>query len=278
LGLITRFIKEREKTMKNEILCFVKFGERQYMESLANGEFYFSNAKRFAEIEEELVKGQGDKYEGKAHIDVTHMKATDHRTGEIFETKVGNLVTMGVEKVKFKPIYCLSAFTKQDCNNHYSAANYSIQFSKEMQNTIMKHFPKADTAVVFFDPPSVIKSLQATSKSRLKYGFVNYLNMHPVGVEWIEFVNDKEKIENGTKYTMTVQNAYKMLFCKDLYFKEEKEYRFVFADDEILTPKVIYAEKLGEIKVIDIGQLFDYGITKSNMEIKLSPNNNLRRR
>ncbi len=92
----------------------LKFGEKEYMDSFANGEMYFSHAKRFAEIEDELIKGQGDKLEGKAVIRVTHMQASEYDNPEItFEVKVGDgMITMMAEYVRNMPVFCFTVYMK----------------------------------------------------------------------------------------------------------------------------------------------------------------------
>jgi len=249
-------------SVEDKIACFIKFGERKYMKSLYNGEFYFSNAKKFAEIEDELVRGQGDKLEGKAKVNATHMKMTDNDTGASFETKVGDFVTIGAETVKFKPVYCMTAFTCAETSMYEDAENFKIDFSTELKETIRRHFPKADTAVIFPNPARLINKMEEAYNTRLEHGLVKYFNMYPVGMDWVEFVNKKEKIEKGTKYSLSYNDAYKMLLCKDLYFKNEKEYRFILADDAILEPEVKPVNDVGEVHIMGLSDLFNNGYKK----------------
>ena len=65
------------------IQFLIKFGEEQYMKRFADGNLYFSYAKKFRELENELKqKGQGDCLEGSSKIHGTNMQIYDSDTGE----------------------------------------------------------------------------------------------------------------------------------------------------------------------------------------------------
>lgn len=78
--------------------------------------------------------------------------------------------------------------------------------------------------------------------------------MNPVGMEWIRFVheNNVEKVEGGRKYSMTTDNAHRMLLCKDKYFIDEKEYRFILRDERIDNSKTYYFSKLVNSEVMSL--------------------------
>lgn len=45
----------------DEVKYLLKFGQKQYLDSFANGNLYFSNAEKFQNIEnKQQNKGQGD--------------------------------------------------------------------------------------------------------------------------------------------------------------------------------------------------------------------------
>ena len=61
----------------------------------------------------------------------------------------------------------------------------------------------------------------------------------------------KQKREFSGKY------VYRALFCKDVYFQDEQEYRIVLPDDKI-TERTHFSVKLSEdIRVVPIGELLN---------------------
>jgi hypothetical protein len=229
----------------------LKFGEKEYMDLFTNGEMYFSHAKRFAEIEDELVKGQGDKLEGKAVIKVTHVKASEYDNPEnSFELKVGDgMITMMAEYVRNMPVFCLTGVYE---NDFQISIENDVLINSDILNTMVAHFPKADTVVVIKNPSKFIDKIEAEFTGKVVHGDVKYVTMNPVGIEWIRFVheNNVEKVEGGTKYSMTTDNAHRMLLCKDKYFIDEKEYRFILPDERIDNPKTYYFSKLANTEVM----------------------------
>ncbi|MDD3041069.1 hypothetical protein [Bacteroides sp.] len=252
-------------------VCFIKFGESEFMNTLANGDFFFSHAKRFAEIEEnEFIKGQGDLFEGKAELAATSARVYSLDDDSLIANIKLTAFTLSAEYVPYKPVYCLSVFDVADCVEYIDEKNYKLIFSTELVTSIKSHFPKADTAVVFTDPRKLIESLLSGAKSDIQHGYVNYFNMHPVDLEWVKFVHDNkgEKVDGGIRYTMLVENSYKLLFCKDLFFKEEKEYRFVYSNDSIRKPEVRRFEIGGQATIKTMDELFNSGLNVVNGAVK----------
>lgn len=248
------------------MLCLIKFGEKKYMELLGKGQFYFSHAKRFREIESELVKGQGDELEGKAQVKTTSVRAYDHDTGDLVCELPINVLSFGAELIEYVPVFCCSYFTKEDCIYYVDDLNYRINFSSEIQETIREHFPKADTAIIFTDPMDLLNNIESQLDTRLVHSKVNYFNMKPVGTDWVEFISgdSSERFTDGkrtgTKYTVTTENVYRTLLAKDQFFTDEKEYRLLLPDISINEPETRCFTIKDSYKVVDLNKLFQSGI------------------
>ena len=90
------------------IQFLIKFGERQYMQRLAEGYLYFSYAKKFREIEEKLQqKGQGDYLEGSAKIHGTNMQIYDRDTGEYWGQVAKATTICHFAPANQIPVFCL---------------------------------------------------------------------------------------------------------------------------------------------------------------------------
>ncbi|MDF1617302.1 hypothetical protein [Petrocella sp. FN5] len=244
------------------MVCLIKFGELEYMKKLIDGEFYFSHAKRFRELEDELIKGQGDKFEGKAVVNTMSVRMYDPDTDEFLGELKTDLMTFSAAMVTNIPVYCLSVFWQDDCIFYKDSDNYALHFSDDIIKTIREHFPKADTAAIFHAPQDLLAVLEEQTKGTLVHNPVEYLSVKPIGMEWIRFVgaDDIEKIDGGSKLSITTNNVHRTLFAKDTFFRDEKEYRVLIRDEQISTPEVRTYNIGNSGTLIDMEKLFRKGL------------------
>lgn len=209
----------------------LKFGEKKHMERLAEGYLYFSNAKSFRKIEEKLlIKGQGDLNENVIEIPATSFVAKYPGTDDVaFEVNTHSAVNLFNAESDDYPVMCFYACTDEDCN--LEDGKYKLNLSEETKDTIKQHFPKADTVAIINSPEIFIEDCEKTLKE-LKHEHVNYFKLH--NTKYLDgrymaylFNISINNLGNMNSFSFRNSEAYRLLFCKDEYFKSEKEYRFV---------------------------------------------------
>lgn len=240
--------------MDNKIVLFVKFGERKYIKRLFSGKMYFSNAVKFRGIERENgLKGQGDAFEAILQLKDGNATMTDSHTGLSF-SQPNITVSLGFADTDNIPVFCITCISAEDCTVRETQGKKTITVSSTIRDTIKSHFPKADTAGVFFRPELFIDRLSELGTP--SYDKVRYFDFSPKGVikEMIEYVAQcpgivskrnqclasmVEVANSGdlNPLTITEQNMKRILFCKDAFFAEEKEYRILLPQKKISEPK-----------------------------------------
>lgn len=246
-----------EAIMLNEIILFVKFGEEQYIKKLLNGTLHFSNANCFCRMERENgQKGQGDAFEAVFQLKIKAGYFIDNSTlkkRNYSEERI-NVVFPNVLNT---PVFCITGIKRGDCTISESGEKRILKIDEEIKKTIKSHFPKADSAGVFFQPIDFINSFKQLGM--FVHDDIHYYNFNIDGIleNMIKYVSQcPGKINGRTSYLMkmdckmdnneqntmyiTTQNMHRILFCKDNYFSKEKEYRIILPQKSILKPKDYY--------------------------------------
>ena len=65
---------------------------------------------------------------------------------------------------------------------------------------------------------------------------------------------DEKLVNNGT---MTYDNRYRHLLCKDISFSNQKEYRFIITDELIESPAFYDFHFNSEYKIVPIEELYE---------------------
>lgn len=228
----------------DKIVCFLKFGEKVYLDGIVKCELFFSNALRFRQIEEKLfIKGQGDKLEGGSMFYSQNMTMIDNETNEVVMAGVHANMMVHYEPANLLPVYCLFACYEKDCTR---LEDGSLQFhiSDEIKNNIIEHFPKADSVAIIPATEEFIESVVTSIGCDVKHGKVNYFNLYgfdsehgkTMDMRYFKYLSqDKEpqKVEGGWKHTFSAKYVYRSLLCKDEFFAKEQEYRFILPDCKI---------------------------------------------
>lgn len=237
--------------MKDKIKFFVKFGNKKHMNRLLKGKMYFSNANRFREIEYERgEKGQGDAYEGILRLEngkliIKNKEKSREILCENVNTKIDFAQTCNI------PVFCITYITADD----YSICTESdkkciLKIHDGIKNKIKSDFPKADTVCIFYQPEQFLSKLN--SLGVYKNDRVHYFDLN--SYEFVEYIgsnygaeSNKNKIalsgsiktegESERQWKITEQNLYRILFCKDKFFENEKEYRIILPNKQIYKPK-----------------------------------------
>lgn len=65
------------------------------------------------------------------------------------------------------------------------------------------------------------------------------------------------KSDRETRYTFYADYAYRILFCKDIFFEKEQEYRIVLPDETIENGKSYPVDFSTEYEICDLNYFFD---------------------
>ena len=227
------------------IKYLLKFGEKRYLQDLVENKLYFANAISFWGIEDkQKIKGQGDRFEAGIMMHAKRLQMQNPYTGEIINCGISNGLVR-IEPAERMPVYCLFAVFEDDCIADKEDVLY-INLSDEKKNTIREHFSKADGVVVIDNPDQFIEDVKNSIGYEVKNDKVHYYNIDEgyktengqaaMDLQYMKYlIQDAEPIyENGMKrYAFYEEYAYRVLFCKDLFFEKEQEYRFILPTERI---------------------------------------------
>lgn len=234
----------------SKIKFLLKFGERKYLERLQQGHLYFSNAKRFHEIEEmQLIKGQGDRLEGNSIIATTNVNIVDDNKSCITKTIKNVNIKICYSDAEKIPVFCLFACYSDNCIENLDGT-YRFLLPNDTIKVITKHFPKADTVAIIRKPDDFIDKVDCSIGTECKSDLVHYFNIIPMKTDNNQQVNDYDYMlfltqdtpptinNNGeSRYTFYSDYIYRVLQCKDKFFEKEQEYRFILPKIKIDEPK-----------------------------------------
>lgn len=251
----------------SRIICFLKFGEYEHMKALARGEMYFSNASNFRKIEEnELIRGQGDKLEGGTSIKVKNMKVTDNVSNDTLHSNIAGSLCIFYDGVKQLPVYSLFACNEKDCTLH-NDGTLEFHFTDETKKSIRKHFPKADSVAIIKNPDKFIINVEKTIGTVVFSDLVRYFDIYANNMEeinndlnyisyWLEIATHIQE-GNEHKYTINENNVFRFLLCKDIFFENEQEYRFILPKDTIKKGTIYHIRLNQAISVVNLKELFE---------------------
>lgn len=259
------------------IKYLLKFGKRHHVEEFATGSLFCSNALTFWGIEEELkIKGQGDVLEAGSRMFAQKMTMQAYGSNDIATFNMNANVLVHYDPAKLIPVFCLFAVYDEDCIAD-EEGNVTIHLSDLKQKTIREHFPNADSVGIISRPDQFLHDVTHSIGTRVEHEAVHYFNIDKgfkvdgsnqiaMDMEYMKYlVQDvPPTIENGMKkYTFRAEYVYRALFCKDVFFQDEQEYRIVLPDEKI-TKGTPFPFKLSDsIQVLSIDELFNNGYQRA---------------
>lgn len=215
----------------NDILFLIKFGKRDHLQEICDGFIRFSPSQQYVDQEIKTHdKGQGDMLEGKMKLQVSSAKMYHPETNELLVgiTKP-TVFTISIQDVNNMPIVCFFSGTNKDCMVDACTGRNKIFLKEEIIETIKNDFHYPDSALIIFEPSKFIsnvnKALNTTSNN------VRYYDYSIQTLQQYQFLCSGS--ETGTVGTMTYENRYRHLLCKDIAFANQQEYRFIKLDELI---------------------------------------------
>lgn len=229
------------------IKYLLKFGKRHHVKEFVEGSLYCSDAVTFWGIEDKLkLRGQGDILEAGSRIFAQRMMITEHGTNN---TTVINMKSNGlvhIDPAKHMPVFCMFAAGENDCSVD-EKGNLTIVLPENVKQAIRDHFPNADAVGIIKDPDAFIQDVENTIGCEVKHEKVHYFHIDeglPVNggkdtamdMEYMMYLTQDNPpvVENRQKiYSFLADYAYRVLFCKDVFFEDEQEYRIVLPNETI---------------------------------------------
>lgn len=251
--------------MSSNIKAFLKFGKREHLQSLVEGNLYCSNAKTFWGIEDNLkIKGQGDILEAGSRMFASKMIVQDTESNHILAINGQSRGLVRVEPAECMPVFCLFSVYDEDCCIDVDG-RVNIQLSAEKKQMIAEHFPHADSAVLINNPDQFIEDIVNSIGRDVKTDCVHYFNLDKgyrredgqvaMDMRYMKYLTqdqEPEKVNGVLRYLFYADYAYRVLFCKDEYFTNEQEFRIVLPGEKIEEGKAYPIKLSSEYIVQDI--------------------------
>jgi len=252
------------------IRFLLKFGQELHLKEFVKGRLYCSDAETFWGIEDkQKIKGQGDILEAGSRIFSQNLTMQSLDSGSITSLNVSGKILVHFEPAKHIPVFCLFSVYDDDCIINENG-QYIINLSDKKKETIKSHFPKANAVAVISKPWIFLDDVSKSIGYEIKHDKVHYFhidegmqingcNQRAMDLEYMKYLMQDVPpvIKDGkTTYSFHADYVYRILFCKDIFFSDEQEYRIVLPKERI-THGISYPVKLSEnIEVLSLSDFF----------------------
>ena len=255
----------------SRIKYFLKFGKKKDVKSFADGTLYCSNAQTFWGIEDKLkIKGQGDKLEASSRFFGQRMLVYDC-DDKCLVAEVPNCnALVRYEPAERTPVFCLFSVYEEDCDADFTDG-INIKLSEQIKQTIRNHFPNADAVAIIDDPNQFLRDVEDSIGTEIKHGEVQYFyidkglpaddEQRAMDMQYMKYLVQDEPpvVENGkTTYRFLAKHVYRSLLCKDVFFKDEQEYRIILVNEKISKGTRYPIKYSSKIRVIDLDSFFGH--------------------
>ena len=220
--------------LKERILALVKFSNEKWtLESMQKGTLYLNTLEYFRSLEEKLkVKGMGDVNEGRFVLNNLDLKICDNETGNLVFTGMSKQSFITAQEDSEKHVLCTSYIDFGSLEIFEEGEDYfkaNIAFTEEEKGEFKKYFGEYALIISFAD---FINNIKAAFKE-----------------QGIDSVSGKVKYSDFSTNYMDrlnpfIHNNSDKYFWKDLYFKNQKEYRLVVLNRDSKKPIEI---KIGDM-------------------------------
>ena len=151
-----------------------------------------------------------------------------------------------------------------------------LKISKQI---IRSHFPNANAVALIKEPKRFMKELEASIGAKMTSGLVHYFyiddelktadNSPAMDLNFAKFItNDQlgfnEDVKEKVCLDLSSVDYYKLLYSKDVYFKDEHEFRIILTDKTVERGGIFLFETTLQIPIIDIDRFFSEMCVKSD--------------
>ncbi len=219
-----------------KILFMIRYGEKEHLQNIVDGKIRFTPAQNYIELEKEQgLKGQGDKMEGK--ITLPSGKGTIISVNGKEQTLDNIEPILSLEDLDKMPIACFSAYG-EDCTKDYiNDGKYKISLPKKYLDPIRNDFWKASHALIILEPDRFIQNVFNLEKHEIIGELVQYFEQGQIVNKLMYLSTGNPRDQGEGQYSISRDGKYRALLCKDSYFKNQCEYRFICLDNLITSPE-----------------------------------------
>ncbi len=194
-------------------MILLQFGKRERLESLKQGKIYFSSIKSFRAIEkEQMNKGQGDINDGKFVVKADNVQYFHPVIGQLLFTLNNIEIPIDFDGNENYPAIC---FAKTETNEQKQIIYSLLDLEK-----IIEQFPTHDAILVVFDVEKFIERLREYFGEALVAEEIKYYDKNRITTDIVHYLTS----------TVTTENKYKTAFVKDVFFKDQREFRCILKD------------------------------------------------
>lgn len=252
-----------------EIRYLLKFGRKSHVEEFARGTLFCSNAVTFWGIEDKLkIKGQGDILEAGSRIYAQKMTVLENSTGRASVISGNISALVHIEPAKHMPVFCMFAVYDVDCKEDRNGELH-IALPDKTKEVVRSHFPNADSVAIIKNPTEYLEDVENTIGHQVKCERVHYFNIDngfkvdnghitAMDMQYMKYLSQDVPpvIEaRGKRYSFVADYAYRALFCKDVFFSDEQEYRIVLPEERICKGTKYSVRIRQKIEVISLDEL-----------------------
>lgn len=234
----------------------IKYGEMEHLQQIVDGSLRFAPSQTYVKLEEsQHNKGQGDLLEGKMKIKFESAKMYHPETNEFLGTIPKSTVTVSIQDVSNMPIFCLSNYSENSVIEIEGKRYTNI--GKSSIYGMKKDFPKATHALIICEPEKFIDDVHNISGHTIVSDRIHYYDYEINTIQMFMYLTTGEaEVKTGESLSMTYENRYRHLLCKDIAFAIQDEYRFVGLD-ELISASVFYPFNFkSKYRLVEIDELF----------------------
>lgn len=219
-----------------DIKFMVKYGKAEHLQQIIDGSLRLTPSQTYIKIEEaQHNKGQGDLLEGKMKIQMESARLYDINTHELIRVLPKSTGVISIQDVSDMPIFCLSHYGSEYIRENNG--NFYIQIDEKHLESIKKDFLDATHALVILEPEKFIYDIKNIEGTEFVCDKIQYYNYDINTIQMYMFLtNGDTEIKTNKELSMTYENRYRHLLCKDIAFENQREYRFIGLDELIKEP------------------------------------------
>ncbi|URJ65679.3 hypothetical protein [Paenibacillus polymyxa] len=221
--------KGRDWQMNNrKPMLFIKFGQKEHLESLQKGNLYLNNLDYFIQMEKKNnKKGMGDKSEASLMLTNVSIKFFHHDTHELAFTFDSAKTSLRMDEVLTKPVFCIMWVAAEDfevIKEDENEVEAVLSFDAEQQKEMLSEF--GDHALVI-EAARFIEALERTLDQMelcCATGKIDYINY---------------STNKNAHLPELMNNDLSVYFKKDHSLSYQKEFRAVILNKDIEEPITI---------------------------------------
>ncbi len=252
-----------------KVYKLLKFGRSEHIKSFAHGDLYFSNARTFWDIENNLsLRGQGDLLEGSSKLFARNMTMLDRDNLSMVKELQNCCGIVRYESAEEIPLLCLFIVFEDDCVFEANG-NTQILLNEEVKEVMQAHFPNADSVAIIDNPEQFLCDVRNSISDRIEHGIVSYFHISEgyisengqpkIDLDYMKYLTQDIHPtikDNKRIYSFNEKYVYRALMCKDTFFEKEQEYRIILPNKKITHGTVFHVNFTTAPRIMSIEDLF----------------------